>query len=97
MRISHQHAAAAADPPAFGPRLAGLHRAGEQQVERGRQQEHVGDHAVGGIEGRIVQHLEIDRAMGCAGRSEEHTSELQSLMRISYDVFSLKKKTLKKK
>src|SRR3546814_7513484 len=27
----------------------------------------------------------------CA-RSEEHTSELQSLMRISYDVFCLKKK-----
>src|SRR3546814_6919974 len=26
-------------------------------------------------------------------RSEEHTSELQSLMRISYDVFCLKKKT----
>src|SRR3546814_6545693 len=26
-------------------------------------------------------------------RSEEHTSELQSLMRISYAVFSLKKKT----
>src|SRR3546814_4153813 len=32
---------------------------------------------------------------GCAGlRSEEHTSELQSLMRISYAVFRLKKKTL---
>src|SRR3546814_3417483 len=28
-----------------------------------------------------------------AGRSEEHTSELQSLMRISYAVFCLKKKT----
>src|SRR3546814_10807129 len=28
-------------------------------------------------------------------RSEEHTSELQSLMRISYAVFSLKKKNLK--
>src|SRR3546814_7028110 len=28
-----------------------------------------------------------------AGRSEEHTSELQSLMRISYAVFFLKKKT----
>src|SRR3546814_2534030 len=28
----------------------------------------------------------------CAGRSEEHTSELQSLMRISYAVFCLKKK-----
>src|SRR3546814_2447387 len=30
-------------------------------------------------------------------RSEEHTSELQSLMRISYAVFCLKKKTLKLK
>src|SRR3546814_2182538 len=30
---------------------------------------------------------------GCVGRSEEHTSELQSLMRISYAVFCLKKKT----
>src|SRR3546814_6278785 len=29
-------------------------------------------------------------------RSEEHTSELQSLMRISYDVFCLKKKKNKK-
>src|SRR3546814_7642146 len=29
-------------------------------------------------------------------RSEEHTSELQSLMRISYAVFSLKKKKLKR-
>src|SRR3546814_7896982 len=30
--------------------------------------------------------------MGLAIRSEEHTSELQSLMRISYAVFCLKKK-----
>src|SRR3546814_3545938 len=30
-------------------------------------------------------------------RSEEHTSELQSLMRISYAVFCLKKKTTTKK
>src|SRR3546814_6443248 len=30
-------------------------------------------------------------------RSEEHTSELQSLMRISYAVFCLKKKTKKSK
>src|SRR3546814_9389514 len=29
----------------------------------------------------------------CARRSEEHTSELQSLMRISYGVFCLKKIT----
>src|SRR3546814_3697835 len=32
-----------------------------------------------------------------AARSEEHTSELQSLMRISYAVFCLKKKKKKKK
>src|SRR3546814_8978601 len=31
------------------------------------------------------------------GRSEEHTSELQSLMRISYAVFCLKKKKQKTK
>src|SRR3546814_4663914 len=30
--------------------------------------------------------------LGCCLRSEEHTSELQSLMRISYAVFCLKKK-----
>src|SRR3546814_5184019 len=36
------------------------------------------------------------RAAAFAGkRSEEHTSELQSLMRISYAVFCLKKKTNK--
>src|SRR3546814_7903375 len=33
---------------------------------------------------------------GTAERSEEHTSELQSLMRISYAVFCLKKKNKKK-
>src|SRR3546814_3652367 len=31
-----------------------------------------------------------------SARSEEHTSELQSLMRISYAVFCLKKKKLRK-
>src|SRR3546814_4136805 len=38
---------------------------------------------------------EPDRALGVqrCDRSEEHTSELQSLMRISYAVFCLKKKT----
>src|SRR3546814_1762500 len=38
----------------------------------------------------------VDRDVGAcgvrSGRSEEHTSELQSLMRISYAVFCLKKK-----
>src|SRR3546814_3343541 len=32
------------------------------------------------------------RCARCSDRSEEHTSELQSLMRISYAVFCLKKK-----
>src|SRR3546814_2527018 len=36
-----------------------------------------------------------DRTSDAAIRSEEHTSELQSLMRISYAVFCLKKKTQK--
>src|SRR3546814_15083414 len=38
----------------------------------------------------------IRRASG-SRRSEEHTSELQSLMRISYAVFCLKKKKQKKR
>src|SRR3546814_7835083 len=36
-------------------------------------------------------------ATHAAWRSEEHTSELQSLMRISYAVFCLKKKKQKKR
>src|SRR3546814_2641105 len=39
---------------------------------------------------RRRRQLRIDRAR--FGRSEEHTSELQSLMRISYAVFCLKQK-----
>src|SRR3546814_3473344 len=38
--------------------------------------------------------IERLRAPLAAGRSEEHTSELQSLMRISYAVFCWKKKKL---
>src|SRR3546814_15375728 len=38
-----------------------------------------------------------DRVKVVLERSEEHTSELQSLMRISYAVFCLKKKNKKKK
>src|SRR3546814_8408756 len=44
----------------------------------------------------LVRHEEERRVLGHVvqgeGRSEEHTSELQSLMRISYAVFCLKKK-----
>src|SRR3546814_9209876 len=37
----------------------------------------------------------VDLGLQMRGRSEEHTSELQSLMRISYAVFCLKKKKSK--
>src|SRR3546814_2069300 len=40
----------------------------------------------------VIAHIEKARASGVEIRSEEHTSELQSLMRISYAVFCLKKK-----
>src|SRR3546814_8066614 len=41
----------------------------------------------------LQQHVLVARGRGGSGeRSEEHTSELQSLMRISYAVFCLKKK-----
>src|SRR3546814_3439760 len=43
---------------------------------------------------RVIPYLvPIENARANDGRSEEHTSELQSLMRISYAVFCLKKKT----
>src|SRR3546814_4388460 len=62
------------------------------------------EHTHGGIFGA---NTELIFALICGGalatgfaiekltRSEEHTSELQSLMRISYAVFCLKKKTTK--
>src|SRR3546814_4677209 len=67
--------------------------------------------AVGGGEEFAGQHADIVVRLGDPlhhrarlrlliandGRSEEHTSELQSLMRISYAVFCLKKKKNKNK
>src|SRR3546814_4707622 len=44
--------------------------------------------------GREAHILLIARATGFYPRSEEHTSELQSLMRISYAVFCLTKKNI---
>src|SRR3546814_4653310 len=56
-------------------------------------------HRLQGRKGALVAEIEtlFPGTTGAAGvnrRSEEHTSELQSLMRISYAVFCLKKKTL---
>src|SRR3546814_3930364 len=43
-----------------------------------------------------IVHNDLNDNSGRVRRSEEHTSELQSLMRISYAVFCLKKKKKKK-
>src|SRR3546814_5779399 len=55
------------------------HRLARGHLEAGARRHHRGRE-------RAATHLLA------AGRSEEHTSELQSLMRISYAVFCLKKK-----
>src|SRR3546814_10800131 len=44
---------------------------------------------------RRIQRTASPLLQSMSGRSEEHTSELQSLMRSSYAVFCLKKKTQK--
>src|SRR3546814_6759238 len=57
-----------------------------QQVAAGALLQHVGK--------IFAAHKRFDLAYDFfVARSEEHTSELQSLMRISYAVFCLKKKT----
>src|SRR3546814_8427499 len=43
-------------------------------------------------QGRNTIHCSASRVPSCPRRSEEHTSELQSLMRLSYAVFCLTKK-----
>src|SRR3546814_7103613 len=50
--------------------------------------EHVLEHGFEGLVHAMSKNAQL--------RSEEHTSELQSLMRISYAVFCLKKKKYKK-
>src|SRR3546814_2032919 len=61
------------------------------------------DDQLGGVFTHDIRSLGIDYRTeprsgepSTARRSEEHTSELQSLMRISYAVFCLKKKKTKK-
>src|SRR3546814_4389527 len=60
---------------------------GAHRHERSR---HRRRHQESGAERDACRHRDRDRVVA---RSEEHTSELQSLMRISYAVFCLKKKT----
>src|SRR3546814_8973743 len=76
-------------------------RRGDQVAHEARQQvaaddaPRLGSHQLGGDAEILLaqrQQLGADRAGQPGPRSEEHTSELQSLMRISYAVFCLKKK-----
>src|SRR3546814_3705145 len=56
----------------------------------------IGMHGVFGLSASFYANdklLQRRYGQSCQARSEEHTSELQSLMRISYAVFCLKKKT----
>src|SRR3546814_1219431 len=63
----------------------GFHPAGTTLIEAGKDSPHVFIILKG-----LVHAYQVD------DRSEEHTSELQSLMRISYAVFCLKKKKITK-
>src|SRR3546814_9570718 len=56
-----------------------------------RQENPSGPHHCGSVSAFIHAPQTMVRG-ACIMRSEEHTSELQSLMRISYAVFCLKKK-----
>src|SRR3546814_8090031 len=71
-----------------------------RQRHAARDLGHHGEHALDADLLTIGQAAGKGDARGCGGdggkaRSEEHTSELQSLMRISYAVFCLKKKNKK--
>src|SRR3546814_8379659 len=69
---------------------------GEHLCDRTRRREGYGPHVVTGIfqmQGNACElRMRAEISEPIRHRSEEHTSELQSLMRISYAVFCLKKK-----
>src|SRR3546814_5712438 len=83
----------------LGDRVIGVARLNvrpglRERVDRGRAG--TAGHAIAGLHERIdrrilAHHLRIAATCAGDGRSEEHTSELQSLMRISYAVFCLHK------
>src|SRR3546814_3608473 len=102
--VSFQHTAIYQDIASFLPRLVNgrqvvlhgipvnqrphmillIERIANFQLTVGRSQ--------AGFKGFINAFMNDQSPRGGASRSEEHTSELQSLMRISYAVFCLKKK-----
>src|SRR3546814_1102397 len=71
---------------------------GQEDAAYAEARRRVGADAIVGVTCHDSRHLAMVAAEEGADyvRSEEHTSELQSLMRISYAVFCLKKKKKKK-
>src|SRR3546814_2456654 len=69
--------------------LVDLHRRGVIELKPGQW---ISAGAITGVHPIAIGQT-ATACFGSAARSEEHTSELQSLMRISYAVFCLKKKT----
>src|SRR3546814_4089533 len=92
LKLMRQLGPARPDDPACGQHMheIGLHHV-QQALVMGDEK-----HGLVGLAHDAVdavadhpQRIDVEPAVG---RSEEHTSELQSLMRISYAVFCLKKK-----
>src|SRR3546814_3880980 len=80
--------------PADLPRLDGQSRHSERRGPvRTAQLQALATLSQSGDQYADERHLALQ---GVRARSEEHTSELQSLMRTSYAVFCLKKKTKQK-
>src|SRR3546814_10482904 len=81
----------AAQPPSTraskGFAAGRVRSAGPRNLDRGRQPQAGLYRRIGGQVHRVHLAPEVRQA---SDRSEEHTSELQSLMRISYAVFCLK-------
>src|SRR3546814_4978482 len=69
--------------------------AGAHALDLGQREQPVGRRLALGHAAVLARRHHIVRPAQQARRSEEHTSELQSLMRISYAVFCLKKKKTK--
>src|SRR3546814_10259670 len=73
--------------------LEGAHQAAGEALVRRQQRDVLAEELDAPVIGPQRTGDEVEqRGLAGALRSEEHTSELQSLMRISYAVFCLKKK-----
>src|SRR3546814_4715879 len=109
-RHAHAEQAAVETHAAFpdAEHLQWIGQVGRQVVEQDVAQAAAQDHAEHAVEQQVAERglagsgqAPLADALATqppgGGRSEEHTSELQSLMRISYAVFCLKKKKQSKK